>query len=1047
MFITKVELENIKSYRHATIELRRGTTAIRGPNGAGKTTLVEAIGFALFNHLPYSQAQFVREGERSGQVTVSFIGADDRLYQVVRRCGTPSAWYVYDEQMDKRLVDQNADVIDWLREHLPLQGEIKLEAFFSDALGVQQGTFTSDFLMTSANRKRKFDALLQVEDYRRAYEKLLATQNYLKDCVSDLNVRIEGLEHETKDVDGWREALAQLRADQDAIADGLIAATDENTKAERRLAHLHEQSEEISRLEAARQRADQEYKNARDALEQARSALEEAETAWRNVAASASDHEQHLEAGKALIEARKQHQAQQALRDRRSDHERELATAHARLENAEAQLKKIKDARQRMSELAPQVELQAALEKNVAAERERVTRLHLVEEELARQATEIERLTGDLNKLAAELATIEAQRPLAALHAERRAAVDALQREVSLHGERERQLASVREQIRLLALRRQKDEADLEKAGADVAKLLDKREIAATLPELEAEFTELDQQVVALRTNIKRHNESKLQSAGGQCPFLKEPCLNIKQKGQASLEAYFDGLIVRDRKQLAPLEAKHAEMDKQVEQVRVYKQYVDRLPEFEQRLREAQERQEEGVQEQEKWLASEREITALLKAASNYARKLAEAQRLLEESEWADRQVSRVQDLTRQQTALRGQMESLQRRQEHAQTEHAGLLDAPAQEAAATQQLQALGNPRQEYIQQESIANQEPDVKAHLAEAQRQVSSATKQMAVIDADLAPYSGLEARIEALTAQQEQTLAGYQTYLTNAQMAGKFPECQAIFTAAQAAEREAEQRYTAAQQRYSKAAGEYDQQALEKAGAEVLRLAGVIAELKERLRAIREESEKKTQQISEAEGKKAELETLYAERQETVESREMLQQFRETIKEAGPHVMKELLRQISRDANRIFGEILGDRSVELSWEEDYEIVWRSRGQTRTFTQLSGGEQMSAALAVRLALLKTLAQLDIAFFDEPTQSMDDLRRGNLAEQIKRVRGFNQLIVISHDDTFEQGLDSVIYLSKRDGETILGASDEERESFGAEDLALVGRGSEERL
>src|SRR5690348_9374249 len=156
MLITKVELENIKSYRHATIELRHGATAIRGPNGAGKTTLVEAIGFALFNHLPYSQAQFVREGERSGQVTVSFIGADDRLYQVVRRCGTPSAWYVYDEQLDKRLVDQNADVIDWLREHLPLQGEIKLEAFFSDALGVQQGTFTSDFLMTGANRKRKF---------------------------------------------------------------------------------------------------------------------------------------------------------------------------------------------------------------------------------------------------------------------------------------------------------------------------------------------------------------------------------------------------------------------------------------------------------------------------------------------------------------------------------------------------------------------------------------------------------------------------------------------------------------------------------------------------------------------------------------------------------------------------------------------------------------------------------------------------------------------------------------------------------------------------
>ena len=48
MLITRIELENIKSYRQITVDFRRGTTAVNGPNGAGKTTLVEAIGFALF---------------------------------------------------------------------------------------------------------------------------------------------------------------------------------------------------------------------------------------------------------------------------------------------------------------------------------------------------------------------------------------------------------------------------------------------------------------------------------------------------------------------------------------------------------------------------------------------------------------------------------------------------------------------------------------------------------------------------------------------------------------------------------------------------------------------------------------------------------------------------------------------------------------------------------------------------------------------------------------------------------------------------------------
>ena len=84
------------------------------------------------------------------------------------------------------------------------------------------------------------------------------------------------------------------------------------------------------------------------------------------------------------------------------------------------------------------------------------------------------------------------------------------------------------------------------------------------------------------------------------------------------------------------------------------------------------------------------------------------------------------------------------------------------------------------------------------------------------------------------------------------------------------------------------------------------------------------------------------------------------------------------------------------------------------------------MSAALAVRLALLKKLSSLNIAFFDEPTQNMDELRRTNLAEQIRRVRGFDQLFVISHDDSFEQGLDSLVRLRKTDGQTRVLAEDD---------------------
>ena len=46
---------------------------------------------------------------------------------------------------------------------------------------------------------------------------------------------------------------------------------------------------------------------------------------------------------------------------------------------------------------------------------------------------------------------------------------------------------------------------------------------------------------------------------------------------------------------------------------------------------------------------------------------------------------------------------------------------------------------------------------------------------------------------------------------------------------------------------------------------------------------------------------------------------------------------------------------------------------------------------------------------------------------KRIRRVRGFDQLIVISHDDTFEQGLDCLIRLRKQDGSTRLLSEDDE--------------------
>jgi len=72
------------------------------------------------------------------------------------------------------------------------------------------------------------------------------------------------------------------------------------------------------------------------------------------------------------------------------------------------------------------------------------------------------------------------------------------------------------------------------------------------------------------------------------------------------------------------------------------------------------------------------------------------------------------------------------------------------------------------------------------------------------------------------------------------------------------------------------------------------------------------------------------------------------------------------------------------------------------------------MAAALAIRMALLRELSEINLAFFDEPTANLDEERRSNLAQQIGRIKDFQQLFIISHDDSFESYTDQVVVLGK---------------------------------
>jgi len=146
-------------------------------------------------------------------------------------------------------------------------------------------------------------------------------------------------------------------------------------------------------------------------------------------------------------------------------------------------------------------------------------------------------------------------------------------------------------------------------------------------------------------------------------------------------------------------------------------------------------------------------------------------------------------------------------------------------------------------------------------------------------------------------------------------------------------------------------------------------------------------------------------------------DLVQRIRGLLKDLGPWISKYALPLIAREATRHFRRITG-RSERILWthtaKDEYLVSLAESEEdsgVRSFVQLSGGEQVAVALAVRAALVESLSSSGFVIFDEPTINLDIESRRNLAGAFKAVFGkIEQAFVITHDDSFEAMADNEI-------------------------------------
>ena len=139
-------------------------------------------------------------------------------------------------------------------------------------------------------------------------------------------------------------------------------------------------------------------------------------------------------------------------------------------------------------------------------------------------------------------------------------------------------------------------------------------------------------------------------------------------------------------------------------------------------------------------------------------------------------------------------------------------------------------------------------------------------------------------------------------------------------------------------------------------------------------------------------------------------------RNEIGQMGRAISKYMLSGISNIASVNFNKITG-RTERIEWSNEekdkYAVYLVGQERKIAFEQLSGGEQVSVAIAIRGTMTEYFTNSKFMILDEPTNNLDIERKKLLAEYMGEIlNNLEQSIIVTHDDTFREMAEKIIEL-----------------------------------
>jgi exonuclease SbcC len=207
---------------------------------------------------------------------------------------------------------------------------------------------------------------------------------------------------------------------------------------------------------------------------------------------------------------------------------------------------------------------------------------------------------------------------------------------------------------------------------------------------------------------------------------------------------------------------------------------------------------------------------------------------------------------------------------------------------------------------------------------------------------------------------------------------------------------------------------------------------VDEIREKLGKIRGRLESNTKLLDELTKEEKELEDMIASIAKDIQIYPVLDILVNTLLGKDGVLAKvltlEARRLMEKYTNIVLKELGMDFKVKIS--EDFDIEVHSNLGVLDIKSLSGGETVSLAIALRIALAYTVFGRLPGFFilDEPTQFLDIERRRAVFEIIKKLsEKVPQVIVVTHDPEVEELSDKIYLISKEGGRSVV----REKEKF----------------